>query len=116
MVALIFQAISLLTLPFSGGTLNETLAEYGKLTGTPLPPLSPEMINLVLWLSFGITAALILWLYNTRRAVLEGKSWGRVSAIVIAMPERIISDQGHTEGMSLDLLLDLTEEILVSWS
>lgn len=99
LVELIFQAISLLTLPFSGGTLNETLAEYGKLTGTTLPPLSPEMINLVLWISFAITAALILWLYNTRRAVLEGKSWGRVSAIVIAVLSLLVFPFGTLLGI-----------------
>lgn len=101
LIALFFNAISLLTLPFSGGTLNETLAEYGKLTGQPLPALTPDMINVVLWLSFFITAVLILWLYNTRRALLEGKSWGRVSAIVIAVFSLLAFPFGTVLGIAM---------------
>ncbi|MFC6750224.1 hypothetical protein [Deinococcus aquaticus] len=47
--------------------------------------LDEAQISLVLWISFALTAALILWLYFTRRAVLEGRAWGRVSTIVIAV-------------------------------
>lgn len=101
LIALFFNAISLLTLPFSGGTLNETLAEYSKLTGQTLPALTPDMINVVLWLSFFITAILILWLYNTRRALLEGKSWGRVSAIVIALLSLLAFPVGTLLGIAM---------------
>ena len=99
MISLVLQAISLLTLPFMGNDLNATLAEYGKLTGTEFPPLSPDMIRTVMWLSFFLTAALILWLYNTRRALLEGKNWGRVSAIVIAVLSLLLFPVGTVLGI-----------------
>ena len=85
LVSLFMQAISLLTLPFSGGALNDVLADFNRVSGRNLPPLTPEQINPVLWLSFFLTVLLILWLYNTRRALLEGKEWGLNSAIVIAV-------------------------------
>lgn len=85
LISLIYNAISLLTIPFSGDSLNTLLADYGKAAGQTLPPLTPEQIQSVLWIAFFLTAALILWLYFTRQAVNEGKSWGRVSSIVIAV-------------------------------
>lgn len=99
LIALFLQCFSLLMTPFMGQDLNATLAEYGKITGTTLPPLSPQMIAWVLWLSFALTVALILWLYNTRRALLEGKSWGRVSAIVIAVFSLLIFPFGTILGV-----------------
>lgn len=98
-IALITQCLSLLMTPFMGNDLNATLAEYGKLTGTTLPPLSPQMIQTVLWLSLILTMALILWLYNTRRALLEGKNWGRVSAIVIAVLSLLLFPFGTLLGI-----------------
>lgn len=100
-IALITQCISLLMTPFMGNDLNATLAEYGKITGTTLPPLSPQMIQMVLWISLFLTMALILWLYNTRRALLAGKSWGRVSAIVIAVLSLLLFPFGTLLGIAM---------------
>ncbi|GGR51353.1 hypothetical protein GCM10008959_10740 [Deinococcus seoulensis] len=87
LIALFYNAFSLLTLPFAAPSLNDMLdmlSRDGVTTGTPVQ-LAPEQITLVLWIAFALTAALILWLYFTRRAVLEGRAWGRVSAIVLAV-------------------------------
>lgn len=99
MIGVIYNAISLLTIPFSGPTLNELLAEYGKAAGQPVPALSPEVIQTALWISFFLTAALVLWLYLTRRAVLEGKSGGRVSSIVIAVLSLLLFPVGTVLGI-----------------
>ena len=101
LIGLLTQCFSLLMTPFMGNDLNATLAEYGKLTGTTFPPLSPQMIQTVLWISLILTMALILWLYNTRRALLEGKSWGRVSAIVIAVLSLLIFPIGTLLGITM---------------
>lgn len=85
LVSEVYQGLSLLTLPFMGNNLNTTLADYSKISGMVLPPLSAEQISVVLWLSFFLTALLLLWLDLTRRAVREGKSWGRVSGIVLGI-------------------------------
>ena len=99
LVSLLWQAISLLTLPFSGSAVNESLAEFNRLTGMNLPPLTPEQINVVLWLSFAISSGLILWLYNTRRALLEGKRWGHTSALVIAVLSLFLVPIGTLMGI-----------------
>ena len=83
LIALFYNGFSLLSLPFAGPTLNEMLAMLGQ--GNAPVQLDEAQISLVLWISFALTAALILWLYFTRRAVIEGRAWGRVSTIVIAV-------------------------------
>ncbi|RJF71902.1 hypothetical protein D3875_10340 [Deinococcus cavernae] len=99
LISLFTQCLSLLMTPFMGNDLNATLAEYGKLTGTTLPPLPPQTVQAVLWISLILTMALILWLYNTRRALLEGKHWGRVSAIVIAVFSLLLFPFGTLLGI-----------------
>lgn len=99
LIGLIYNALSLLTLPFSGATLNAALSQFGTATGQPLPPLTPEQIMTVLWLSFALTAGLVLWLYFTRRAVLEGRSWGRVSSTVIAVLSLLLFPVGTVLGI-----------------
>ena len=99
MIGLVYNAISLLTIPFSGPTLNDLLAEYGKAAGQPVPTLSPELIQTALWISFFLTALLILWLYFTRRAVLEGRNVGRVSSIVIAVLSLLLFPFGTVLGV-----------------
>lgn len=99
MVGLFYNAISLLTLPFSGNTLNTMLAQMSRDMGTPGLQLAPEQIQLVLWISFFITALLILWLYFTRRAVLEGRSWGRVSSLLIGVLSLLIFPFGTVLGV-----------------
>lgn len=99
LISLFFNAISLLTLPFSRDTLNETISSYDRITGMTLPPLTPDQIQWVMWLSFFITAALILWLYNTRRGLLAGKSWARVSSVVIAVGSLLFFPVGTLLGI-----------------
>lgn len=99
LIGLIYWAISLLTVPFSGGTLNETLLEYSRLTGTPAVHLTPEQLNAVLWTTFVVTALLVLWLALTRQAVLDGKRWGRVSSIVIAVLSLLVFPIGTVLGI-----------------
>ena len=50
-------------------------------------------------MSRSITVGLILWLYFTRRAVLEGRSWGRVSSIVIGVLSLLIFPVGTVMGI-----------------
>lgn len=85
LISLFYNALSLLALPFMGETVNTVLADVAKTTGQPLPPLGQEQINAVLWISFFLTSVVILLLYFTRRAVLEGREWGRVASIVLAV-------------------------------
>lgn len=99
LIGLIYWAISLLTVPFSGGTLNDTLLEYSRLTGTPAVQLTPEQLNAVLWTTFVVTALLVLWLALTRQAVLDGKRWGRVSSIVIAVLSLLVFPIGTVLGI-----------------
>jgi hypothetical protein len=99
LIGLIYNAVSLLTLPFSGDTLNTLLAQVGTATGDPVTPLTQAQIMTVLWLSFLLTAGLILWLYFTRRAVLEGRGWGRVSSIVIAVLSLLLIPFGTVLGL-----------------
>lgn len=102
LIGVFYNAISLLTLPFTAPTLTDIMARINEQAGTSgLPPvqLSPDQLQWVLWLSFAITAALILWLYFTRRAVLEGRSWGRVSAIVIGVFSLLIFPIGTVLGI-----------------
>ncbi|MEW6420202.1 MAG: hypothetical protein AB1511_00555 [Deinococcota bacterium] len=99
LIGLIYNVISLLTLPFSGETLNILLSDLSVASGQPPVTLSPEQILTVLWLSFFLTAGLILLLYFTRRAVLEGRSWGRVSSIVIAVLSLLVFPVGTVLGV-----------------
>lgn len=99
LVGLLYNAISLLTLPFSGGTLNDLLAQLNTASGLPPVQLTPAQIQLTLWVSFAFTVALILWLYFTRRAVLEGRSWGRVSSIVIGVLSLLLFPVGTVMGI-----------------
>ncbi len=99
MIGLVYNAISLLTLPFSGDTINALLAELNAATGTPGVTLTPPQVMTVLWLSFFLTAGLILLLYLTRRAVLEGRSWGRVASIVIAVLSLLVFPFGTVLGV-----------------
>ncbi len=85
LISLAISALYLLVVPFLGPHLNEIMTEYDRMNKTTTPPLPPELVNTVLWTSFFFLVILILWLYNTYRALLLGKSWGRVSAIVIAV-------------------------------
>lgn len=86
LLALLFvNALGLLLTPFLGPELNNILEAYGKMMGVVIPPLTQQAITTVLWLSVFLSMVLILWLYYTRRAVLEGKRWGRISSIVIAV-------------------------------
>jgi hypothetical protein len=102
LIGVFYNAISLLTLPFSGPTLTDVLArldEQASTSGLPPIQLSPDQLQWVLWLSFAITALLILWLYFTRRALMEGRSWGRVSAIVIGVFSLLIFPIGTVLGI-----------------
>ena len=102
LIGVFYNAISLLTLPFTGPTLTDVLARLNEQAGTSgLPPvqLSPDQLQWVLWLSFAITAVLILWLYYTRRALLEGRNWGRVSAIVIGVFTLLVFPIGTVLGI-----------------
>ncbi|MBB5378964.1 hypothetical protein HNQ07_004471 [Deinococcus metalli] len=99
LIGLFYNAISLLTLPFSGGALNEMLAQLNGASGLPPVQLTPQQVQLTLWLSFALTAVLILWLYYTRRAVMDGRSWGRVSSIVIAVLSLLIVPFGTVLGI-----------------
>ncbi len=104
LIGVFYNAFSLLTLPFSGPTLNDLLIRLNEGAGqSGLPPivLSPEQLQWVLWISFAVTAVLILWLYFTRRALLEGRSWGRVSAIVIAVFSLLIFPVGTVLGVMM---------------
>lgn len=102
LVGIFYNAFQLLTVPFSGQLLPEIMAQVNErfaASGTPAIVLGPEQLQWVLWISFAIFALLILWLYFTRRALLEGRSWGRVSAIVIAVLTLLIFPIGTVLGI-----------------
>ncbi|MFC5850095.1 hypothetical protein [Deinococcus petrolearius] len=99
LIGLIYWAISLLAVPFSGPTLNDTLAEYSRLTGVPLVQFTPEQLSGLLWGTFFITALLVWWLATTRQAVLDGKRWGRVSSIVLAVLSLLVFPFGTVLGI-----------------
>lgn len=99
LIALIYNAISLLTLPFSGDTINETVLQVEKTLGAAMTPMTPELVTTVLWVSFAITSAIVLLLYFTRRALLEGRSWGRVSSIVIGVLSLLLFPIGTVLGI-----------------
>lgn len=99
MVGLVYNAVSLLTIPFSGEMIGDMVAEYSRTTGVALPALTPAMVQTALWISFVLTAILVLWLYFTRRAVIEGRSWGRVSSIVIAVLSLLLFPFGTVLGV-----------------
>ena len=85
LIQLLLNGLSMLILPFSGGLVNTLLADTARQTGGAAPTLSPEQVTSVLWVAFALTAAFVLLLYFTRRAVLEGRSWGRVVSIVLGV-------------------------------
>ncbi|AWT36468.1 hypothetical protein GCM10008956_19880 [Deinococcus arenae] len=85
MINLIYSAITLLFLPFAGPTLTDTTSEMVKQMGIPDLTVTPAQVQTALWISFGLTTLQILWVYYTRRAVLDGRNWGRVSSIVLAV-------------------------------
>ncbi|WP_216328284.1 hypothetical protein [Deinococcus aestuarii] len=85
LIQLVLNALSLLFLPFAGGLVNTLLADTARQTGGAALTLTPEQVTSVLWVAFVITAAFVLLLYFTRRAVLEGRSWGRVASIVLGV-------------------------------
>nr|WP_184137949.1 hypothetical protein [Deinococcus humi] len=117
LIGVFYNAISLLTLPFSGPTLTDVLTRIDEQAATSgLPPiqLSPDQLQWVLWLSFAITAILILWLYFTRRALLEGRSWGRVSAIVIGVFSLLIFPIGTVLGIVM--LIGAFDKQVVAWT
>lgn len=99
MIGLVYNAVSLLTIPFSGQVVGDMVAEYARTTGVTLPALSPALIQTVLWISFVLTAILVLWFYFTRRAVIEGRSWGRVSSIVLAVLSLLMFPFGTVLGV-----------------
>lgn len=99
LIALIYNAISLLTLPFSGPTIRQVLADLPAVTGQPAFQISEAQIQTVLWLSFALTSALVLWLYATRKAVLEGRRWGWVSTLVIAVLSLLVLPFGTVLGL-----------------
>lgn len=99
MIGLVYNSLSLLTIPFSGEMIGDMVAEYSRVSGVALPALSPSLIQTALWISFVLTAILILWLYFTRRAVLEGRSWGRVSSIVLAVLSLLLFPFGTVLGV-----------------
>ncbi|MPY67000.1 hypothetical protein F8S09_09910 [Deinococcus sp. SDU3-2] len=99
LISLIYNAISLLTLPFSGPTIRQVLADLSEVTGGPALQISEAQIQTVLWLSFALTSALVLWLYATRRAVLEGRRWGWVSGLVIAVLSLLVVPFGTVLGL-----------------
>ncbi len=99
LIGLIYNAISLLTLPFSGDTLNAILAQLNAATGEPVAALSQEQLMTVLWVSFFLTCGIILLLYSTRRALLEGRRWGWVSSIVIAVLSLLLFPIGTVLGL-----------------
>ena len=85
MINLIYSAITLLILPFAGPTVTDTTTEMVQQMGLPDLAITPGEVQVALWITFFLTAFQILWVYYTRRAVLDGRSWGRVSSIVIAV-------------------------------
>lgn len=100
LAALFVNAIELLLLPFQGQqTIADSQALVAQLLGQKLPPLTNGEIQTMLWVMFAVTALIILWLYFTRRALLEGRRWGRVSAIVIGVLSLLILPIGTVLGV-----------------
>ncbi|UBV43090.1 hypothetical protein LAJ19_02380 [Deinococcus taeanensis] len=99
MINLIYSAVTLLTLPFSGPVLNDLMAQMQTQMGVTGMTLSPAQVTAVLWLSFALTVVQILCLYYTRRAVLDGRSWGRVSSIVLAVFSLLFFPLGTVLGI-----------------
>lgn len=85
MVGLVYQAFTLLTVPFAGDSLQLVLTEMETQLAEPLPPLPPEFIQTVLWLAFFLTAFSLLLYYYTYCAVREGKPWGRSASLILAI-------------------------------
>ncbi|PTA68272.1 hypothetical protein [Deinococcus arcticus] len=99
LVLLLYSAFSLLALPFLGPQLQSMLPELQGQLGLPGEVLPLSLIPTVLWLSFALTVLQILWLYYTRRAVLEGRGWGRVSSIVVAVFSLLLFPLGTVLGL-----------------
>lgn len=99
LVGVLYNGISLLTLPFQGPTLNALLAQMSASASLPAMQLTPEQIQLALWVSFFLTMVLVLWLYFTRRAVLEGRRWGWVSSLVIGVLSLLVFPIGTIMGI-----------------
>ncbi len=99
LVLLIYSAITLLTLPFSGPVLQELIPQLETQIGTPAGTLPTSLIPTILWLSFALTVFQILWLYFTRRAVMEGRAWGRVSSIVVGVLSLLMFPLGTLLGI-----------------
>ncbi|MFC4638148.1 hypothetical protein [Deinococcus hohokamensis] len=99
LIGVIYNGLSLLVLPFSGPRINDMLAEVSGQAGLSPLQLTPEQVTATLWTSFFLTAAIVLLLYFTRRAVLEGRSWGRGASIVIAVLSLLIIPVGTLLGI-----------------
>lgn len=99
-IFLAWNSVELLLLPFNGeATIRESYKLAAELLGTSMPPVSLGQVKFTLWMTFAFLMALILWLYNTRRGLLEGKGWGRVSAIVIAVFSLLVFPIGTVLGI-----------------
>ncbi|WP_084049984.1 hypothetical protein [Deinococcus hopiensis] len=99
LISLFYNALSLLTLPFLGDSVNTLLADMGQATGQAIAPLDAEQITVVLWTSFVLLSGIILLLYFTRRGVLEGRAWGRVASMVIAVLSLLAFPLGTVLGV-----------------
>ncbi|MBZ9713980.1 hypothetical protein [Deinococcus multiflagellatus] len=99
LISLLYAAISLLALPFLGPRVQEMLPELQAQMGLPADALPASLIPATLWISFALTALEILLLYYTRRAVLEGRAWGRVSSLIIAVLSLLIFPLGTLLGI-----------------
>ncbi|MVN89037.1 hypothetical protein GO986_20050 [Deinococcus sp. HMF7620] len=99
LISLLYAAFSLLTLPFLGPRIQEMLPQIQAQLGLPTEVLPPALIPTVLWLSFALTSLEILLLYFTRRAVLEGRAWGRVSSLLIGVVSLLIFPLGTLLGL-----------------
>lgn len=99
LIVLFYNAISLLTIPFSGDMVEAMVSDLGARAGEGLPALSPALVQTVLWLAFALTALILIWVYLTRRAVLEGRAWGRISSIVIGVLSLLVIPFGTILGI-----------------
>ena len=82
---LVYNALNLLAIPFSGPTIQAVLAEAEERVGLTLPPLPANFIEIVLWLSFTMTALVVIWYNSTYQAVKEGRRWGYISSLLIGL-------------------------------
>lgn len=89
LIMLVMQVLGLIALPFVVPLLS---AAVGSAANDPGSGLSPRDLSLVqsltgtaLWLVLLLGLLWAALIYFTSRAVSDGKSWGRVAAIVIAV-------------------------------